>query len=255
MTDRVRAIASATFREAVRDRLLLLVVVFAVGLILFSAVLGWLSVEDQSKMVLDFSLSGLSLLALFLAMLVGAGSLAREVERRTVYTVLTRTATRTEFILGKFVGLVGVFWLCIAGCAVILAAWAALMGASIGASFVAAIAGLLLETLLLTAVALFLGALAAPTIASVGTFAFYLIGHGTEAMRELTEMGRSAEFAGVYAALYRFLPNLENVNFINATTSGRPVDWDSLAMGAGYVALWTGAFLTGAVTLFRRRQF
>ena len=96
MTQRASAIAVATFREAVRDKLLVLVVIFAVALVLFSRVLGWLSVEDELKMVQDFSLSGMSLLSLFLCMLVGASSLAREVERRTVYTVLSRTVRRGD---------------------------------------------------------------------------------------------------------------------------------------------------------------
>jgi len=255
MNARATAIALATFREAVRDKLLVLVVVFAIAMVLFSRVLGWLSVEDELKMVQDFSLTGMSLLSLFLAMLVGAGSLAREVERRTVYTVLTRTATRTEFILGKFVGLVWVFWLCLLGAAAVLAVWIAAWGGSVGEAFIAALAGLLLETLVLTAAALFLGALAAPAIASVGTFAFYLVGHGTEALRELTDQGRSPEFAAVFQLLYRVLPNLENVNFINATTSGRPVDWQALGFGGLYTLCWTAGLLAGAIVLFRRRQF
>jgi len=255
MSGRATAIAVATFREAVRDKLLLLVVVFAIGVVLFSRVLGWLSVEDELKMVQDFSLSMMSLLALFLAMLVGASSLAREVERRTVYTVLTRTATRTEFILGKFVGLVWVFWLCLLGAGAVLALWVLTWGGAPGQALIAAMVGLLLETVVLTAVALFLGALSAPAIAAVGTFAFYVVGHGTEALRELTEQGRSPEFAAVYKLLYRVLPNLENVNFINATTSGRPVDWEALGFGALYVLCWTAALLAGAVVMFRRRQF
>jgi len=255
MTARTAAIAVATFKEALRDRLLMLVVVFAIGLVLFSRVLGWLSVEDEVKMVQDFSLTGMSLLSLFLAMLVGASSLAREVERRTVYTVLTRTGTRTEFILGKFAGLVGVFWLCLLGAGLVLALWVMTWGGSVGEALVAAMIGLLLEAVVLTAVALFLGALAAPAIASVGTFAFYLIGHGTEALRELTDQGKNPDFAAAYALMYRVLPNLENVNFINATTSGRPVDWGALGAGALYVACWTSVLLAGAIVLFRKRQF
>ena len=255
MSTRIAAIAVATFKEALRDRLLVLVVVFAVAMVLFSRVLGWLSVEDEVKMVHDFSLTGMSFLSLFLAMLVGASSLAREVERRTVYTVLTRTGTRTEFILGKFVGLVGVFWLCLLGAGLVLALWVLTWGGSIGEALVAAMIGLMLEAIVLTAVALFLGALAAPAIASVGTFAFYLIGHGTEALRELTDQGKNPDFAAVYSVLYRVLPNLENVNFINATTSGRPVDWGALGAGALYVLCWTSVLLAGAIILFRKRQF
>lgn len=255
MNARATAIAVATFREAVRDKLLLLVVVFAVALVLFSRVLGWLSVEDELKMVQDFSLTGMSLLSLFLAMLVGAGSLAREVERRTVYTVLTRTATRSEFIFGKYVGLVWVFWLCLLGSGAVLALWILTWGGGLGDAFAAALLGLMLEALLLTAVALFLGALAAPAVASIGTFAFYLVGHGTEALRELTEQGRNPEFAAAFRVLYRVLPNLSNVNFINATTSGRPVDWEALGLGGVYALCWTAALLAGAVVLFRERQF
>src|SRR6185295_10188787 len=86
MRDRVAVVASATFREAVRDRVLFIVLAFAAALILGSRVLGWLSIEDELKMIQDWSLSGMSLLVLLLAMLVGAGSIAREVARRTVYT-------------------------------------------------------------------------------------------------------------------------------------------------------------------------
>jgi ABC-type transport system involved in multi-copper enzyme maturation permease subunit len=255
MTGRVTAVAAATFREAVRDKVLLVVVLFAAGMVLFSRVLGWLSVEDELKMVQDFSLSGMSLLSLFLCMLVGASSLAREVERRTVYTVLSRTVRRSEFIVGKFVGLVGVFWLCLIGAAALVAVWVLLWGGQVGEALGAAVAGLLLEVVVLTSVALFLGALAAPAIAAVGTCAFYLVGHSTEALRELTRDGRSEEFASTFAVLYRILPNLENLNFINHTTSGRPVEWMDLALGAVHAGLWTTAFLVGTIALFRRRQF
>jgi ABC-type transport system involved in multi-copper enzyme maturation permease subunit len=248
-------VAKATFLEAVRDRVLLVSVAFAVGMMLFSRVLGWLSLEDTLKMVQDFSLSGLSVLALLLAMLVGAQSLAREVERRTIYTVLSRDCTRTEFVLGKFAGLVAVFWLVLLGGAVFQALWVTVWGGSVGGALVAATLGILCETLVLTAVALLLGALANPAIASVGTLAFYLCGHATEALRELASKDGGTDLAGVFEVIYRVVPNLENVNFINHTTSGRPVEWASLGLGALTMGVWSAVFLAGATYLFRRRQF
>ena len=255
MSDRVRAVAGATFREAVRDRVLIVVVLFAVALVLFSRVLGWLSVEDELKMVQDFSLSGISLLALFLAMLIGAGSLAKEVERRTVYTVLTRQCARGEFIVGKFVGLVSVFWLCILGASACLAVWVLAWGGAVGEGIAAAVIGILLEVLVLTSVALFLGSLTAPAIASVGTIAFYFVGHSTEALRELTTDGRDPGFGAVMDVLYRLVPNLENLNFINHTTSAKAVMWGDVGLASVYALVWAAAFLLGAVLLFRRRQF
>jgi Cu-processing system permease protein len=253
--DRVGVVAGATFREAVRDRVLLVVVAFAAGLILASRVLGWLSIEDSEKMVKDFSLSGISLLVAFLAMLVGAGSIAREVERRTVYTVLSRDCRRDEFVLGKFFGLVSVFWTCIVGMSAVLFLWIALWGGTVDEKMVAAVLGLCCEAVVLTAVSLFLGVLSAPALAAAGTMAFYVVGHLTEAMRELTSDGRSPEFAAAFRVLYRVIPNLENVNFINATTSTAPVHWTDLGLGAVSVFCWTAVFLVGAALLFRRRQF
>jgi Cu-processing system permease protein len=255
MRNRVGVVASATFREAVRDRVLLIVLGFAVAFILGSRIVGWLSIEDELKMIQDFSLKGIGIVGLLLAMLIGAGSIAREVERRTVYTVLSRDCARGEFVVGKFVGLVAVLWTCLACMAAILFAWVLVWHGVVGEALFAAVLGLALEAVVLTSVALFLGTLSSPALASAGTLAFYVIGTHTEAMRELTANSRNPDFAGAYRVLYVVLPNLEDVNFINATTSGAPVAWAQLGAGALYVACWSAAFLAGAVVLLRRRQF
>jgi ABC-type transport system involved in multi-copper enzyme maturation permease subunit len=255
MRDRVSVVASATFREAVRDRVLLIVLAFAAALILASRVLGWLSVEDEMKMVKDFSFTGISWLLALLAMLVGSSAIAREVERRTVYTVLSRDCGRGEFVMGKFAGLVAVFWACIVGMAAVAAGWVLAWHGGVDEKMLAAVLGLGCEAVELTAVSLFFGTLCAPALASSGTLAFYLVAHMTEAMRDLTADGKNPDFAAAYRVLYHVLPNLENVNLINGLTSNVPVDWAHLATGAASTACWSAAFLAGAVMLLRRRQF
>lgn len=255
MRDRVLVVARATFLEAVRDRVLLVIALFTIAVVLFSRVLGWLSIEDELKMLQDFSLSGMSWLALMLAMLVGAFSIAKEVERRTLYPLLSRDLTRGEFVLGKYFGLVGAIWICLAGSAVALMLWLAVWGGHPTPALFAALLGLLLESLLLVAVALFLGTLTAPAVAAIGTCGFALAAHSTEALRELTMGGRSPDYAGLWVALYRLIPNLEDVNFINATSAGLPVHWAQLGLGGLAVTLWSVVFVGGAIVLFRRREF
>ncbi len=254
MRDRVVVLARATFVEAMRDKVLLVVALFALGIVLFSRVLGWLSVEDELKMVQDFSLSGLAVLGLLLAMLVGAFSLAKEVERRTLYPVLSRDVTRGEFLLGKYLGLVGATWSCLAAAGGALLIWIVLWGGQPTAALFAALLGLLCESLLLVAVALFFGTLTAPAIAAIGTCGFALAARSTEALRELCVDGRSPEFATFWSLAYKLLPNTEDVNFINATTAELPVHGAQLAMGALAMALWSTVFVGGAILLFRRRE-
>jgi ABC-type transport system involved in multi-copper enzyme maturation permease subunit len=254
MRDRVVVLARASFLEAVRDRVLLVVALFAVGLVLFSRVLGWLSIEDDLKIVQDLSLSGMSWLALLLAMLVGAFSIAREVDRRTVYPLLSRDVRRGEFLLGKYFGLVAATWASLAGAALVLLAWLAVWGGRPTEALFAALLGLLCEALLLVAVALFFGALTAPAVAAVATCGFALAAHSTEALRELTTDVQRPEFAPLWEAVYSLMPNLEDVNFINATSAGLPIRWSALALGAAAMALWSALFLGGAALLFRRRE-
>jgi ABC-type transport system involved in multi-copper enzyme maturation permease subunit len=254
MRDRIQVIARATFFEAVRDRVLFVVLIFAIGVVLFSRVLGWLSVDDEMKMVEDFSLSGLSVLGLLLAMLVGAFALAKEIERRTLYSLLSRDLKRSELVVGKYLGLVAAFWAALIAAALVLGLWLILWGGRPGMSFVAAVAGLLCEALLVTAVALFLGALTAPPLAAMGTCAFVVAAHSAEALRELVSDGKSPTFAAVWSVLYKLMPNLEDVNFINATSTTLPVRWDHLGMGAAAMLLWSAIFVGGAILLFRRRE-
>lgn len=254
MKTAVAALARSTLLEALRDRVLCVVMVFALLLVLFSRVLGWLSVEDPLKMLQDFSLSGMSLLGLFLAMLVGAMSLARDVERHTAATLLTRAVSRGQFILGKYLGLVAVFWCCLLLSAAALAVWLLLWGGTPGPALLKAVLGLLFESLCLTAVALFLGVLTNAVVAAVGTFVFYAAGHSMEALRELTEGNRTPALETFYTWLYRLLPNLEDVNFLNGTTSAAPLIWWDLALGALVMICWSLLFLAGAAAAFRRRE-
>lgn len=254
MRDRIGVVARATFFEAVRDRVLFVVLIFAIGVVLFSRVLGWLSVDDELKMVEDFSLSGLSVLGLLLAMLVGAFALAKEIERRTLYSLLSRDLKRSELVVGKYLGLVAAFWSALLAAALVLGLWLVLWGGRPGTAFLAAVAGLLCEALLVTAVALFLGALTAPPLAAMGTCAFVVAAHSTEALRELISDGKSPTFAAVWSILYRVMPNLEDVNFINMTTTNLPIHWDHLGLGAAAMVLWSAIFVSGAILLFQRRE-
>ena len=101
----ILAIAVNTFREAVRDRVLYLIVVFAVVLIAASTLLSLLTVGSEEKIIKDFSLSMITLFGTATALFIGIGLVYKEIEKRTVYTLLSKPIRRGEFILGKYLGL------------------------------------------------------------------------------------------------------------------------------------------------------
>ncbi len=105
----VAAIALNTFREAVRDRVLYLLLVFALladrGRRGCSSLL---TVGSEEKIVKDLGLSAISLFGVLTAVFVGVSLVFKEIERRTVYTLLAQPVRRWQFVLAKFVGLLAV---------------------------------------------------------------------------------------------------------------------------------------------------
>ena len=100
------AIAINVFREAVRDKVLYNLVLFAILMMGASYLLGQLTAGQDVKIIKDLGLSAMSMFGLFIAVFIGIGLVSKEVERRTIYSLLAKPMRRHEFITGKYVGLV-----------------------------------------------------------------------------------------------------------------------------------------------------
>ena len=102
---RILAIALNTFREAVRDRVLLGVVAVASGVLLFTLALGELSLEQEARVIEDIGLASISLFSVAVAVFLGSSLLYKEIERKTLYVILPKPVRRWEFLLGKLFGI------------------------------------------------------------------------------------------------------------------------------------------------------
>src|SRR5213593_2039997 len=105
MLTRISAIALNTFREAIRHRILYLLLIFAVTMISFAQILSLLTVGSEEKIIKDFGLASIDIFGVLTSVFVGIGLVSKEIERRTVYTLLAKPIHRFEFILGKYAGL------------------------------------------------------------------------------------------------------------------------------------------------------
>src|SRR6266705_793250 len=107
MNQRISCIASNTFREAVRDRVLYNLIAFAVLMSGAAILIGQISIDIERLVVINLGLTAVSLFGIVIAIFIGIGLVSKEIEKRTLYTVLSRPVRRWEFIVGKFFGLAG----------------------------------------------------------------------------------------------------------------------------------------------------
>lgn len=249
-------VAGNTFREVGRDRMLHLLGALIVGFVLFSWVLGWLNPEedDQARTLIDFGLGGINVFGLLMAVLMGSSLLRREMERRTLYTVLSREVTRTQFLVGKYLGLLAVFaaGLCIV--AVIMVLYFSVFGAVPGLPLAAAIYGNLLEIAVLTAVSVLLGSITTPALSAIGTVSVYMVGHKTETLLEYLELTKTQGLEIPFKAIYYSFPNLTDFNFRLAASFGDRVPPSVLGLSTLYALVWIGILLALAAAAFRRRE-
>ena len=102
----IRHVAVNVFKESVRDKVLYNLVVFAVLLISMSYLIGQLTAGQDMKIIKDLGLASISIFGLLIAIFIGIGLVWKEVERRSIYALLSKPMRRSELVLGKYCGLV-----------------------------------------------------------------------------------------------------------------------------------------------------
>ncbi len=251
----IRVIALNTFREAVRDRILYLLLFFAAVSIGFSRVLALLTVGDRVKIIEDVGLASISFFGALMAILIGTGLVYKEIEKRTIFTLISKPIRRAEFILGKFFGLVLTLLVMTALMSLIFVALVYAHTFRIEWSLLAALGFLMLELMLITAVAILFSSFSTPILSSLFSLSFYLIGHFSWSLETLIRKMRPGFGRTLVRILYPALPDLESFNFKTEVVHGLAIPAAAWLTAPAYALCYTAFVLGLAILVFRRRDF
>ena len=253
MLTRINAIALNTFREAIRHRILYLLLAFAVVMISFAQILSLLTVGSEEKIIKDFGLASIDLFGVLTAVFIGIGLVSKEIERRTVYTLLAKPLHRFEFVLGKYAGLAITLLVNTA----VMSLWfflVLLIKGMFDGMLVMAILLLFFQFLLITALAVLFSCLSTPILASVMTLALYVIGHLLWSLDLLGARLTTATGRGLCRALYFLLPNLGNFDIKGEVVHGLAIDGGRILWATLYLILYGSTVLWTACAVFERKE-
>jgi Cu-processing system permease protein len=252
---RVFAIAANVFKETIRDRVLYVILFFAVILLLGTRFLPEVAAGSSVKLILDAGLATISLFGLVVAVFVGTNLINKEIEKR-----IAKPLKRSELLLGKHLGLgavlavlVGLMFL-----AFLLAIFVVIQvdpGFVPIQSMVGAVALNYLELLVIIAAALFFGTFTSSLMASVFTFSLYVIGHFSRDLLALGAIAKNENIAMLTRVVYTLLPDLERFNIRNESIYGNIPSLTELGVTLSLGILYIALFMSGAVTIFSRREF
>ena len=255
---RIKTIARNAFREAVRDRVLYNLVIFALLLTGGAIFLSELSGGQEAKIIVDMGLSAMLVFGAFIAIFVGVGLVYKEIEKRTIYAIFAKPVGRGEFLVGKYLGL------CLT-----LAVNVAVMGAGVSLALLyvrggydplvtsiwPAVALILLELMVLVAVALLFSSFSSPALSALMTFAVFVIGHFSADLKTFAASLGSAGTRYLFAAIHYLLPNLSLYSCITPAAHGQTPSASVFFAAVLYTVVYVTVLLAAATLIFQRRNF
>lgn len=253
---RILTIATNAFREAVRDRILYNLIIFVLLITASAIFLGELTAGQEARVIVNLGLSAVLFFGTFISIFVGVSLVWKEIEKRTVYSILSKPVGRSEFIIGKYLGL----------CATLLVN-VAVMGLGVtlalvyigGRQFIgpvwASVSLIFLELTVITAIAIMFSSFSTPALSALLTFFIFIIGHFTSSLRDLAQALKSDTSKMLFEAIYYVLPNLSHFSFITETSNGMVVPAAMIGTAVIYAVVLNLLLLTITLLIFSRRNF
>jgi Cu-processing system permease protein len=256
MNSRIAHVAFNTFREAVRDRVLYNLIAFALLLSGAAILVGQISIDIERLVVVNLGLTAVTLFGVVIAIFIGIGLVSKEIEKRTLYTVLSRPVRRWEFVVGKFFGLTGTlvvntFFMAIGVFLALLYVAHRFDSADIG--IVTALYFIVLQLLIVCSLALLFSSFSSPMLAAVFTFALFVIGSLSEDLRGFASVVKGIG-GWIATAVAYLVPNFSALNVINQVAHGEAVAGRLIVYNTLYALLYSAMAISGAVLIFQRRN-
>ena len=248
------SIARLTILDLIRRRVLVLLALFAVGLILLSFPLREFTVGQWRRLISDIGLGSIDLCITLLAVFLGASLIAGDLDRKTLYPLLSKPLSRASFISGKFLGLAAV--LLFLGSVMVLGTWGVLWVAGEHGSGVLFqnLATISVSGFVMGAIAIFFSSFTSVTLAGSFSLAILLAGHLTSNLAFFSQRVPFALGRLVMRGLAGGLPDLEALNLKDFAAHGQLLPLQALLPRLAYGLTYAAAAVSLAAAVFVRRD-
>jgi len=244
-----------TFKESARNKMFYLLVFFGILFALSSKLISFLTLGDSLKVLKDTGLAAINFFCVLIAIFTGINLVYKEIEKKTIFNILSKPVSRDHFIFGKFLGLALTMLVALTAMAVIFFLLVFLVGGGFDFKIVLYFFMLYLELLIIVAISLLFSSFSTPILSFIFTVSLYLIGHVMWTFNEFKSLLHSKLSLTFARVLYYILPNLDKFNIKNDVVLGLPLHTGTILFSILYAVVYILALLTVTVMIFRKREF
>ncbi|MFH1434535.1 MAG: ABC transporter permease subunit [Pseudomonadota bacterium] len=257
----VIAIALNTFRETVRDKVLYGILFFAIVFILLTLVLGELSLHQEKRIIVDLGLAGISIMSVLLAIILGVGMLYKEIDRKTLYPILSKPVSRWQFVLGKYLGMNLTLSFQIILMTVVMAAVLHYKGGEMSAPVVFSLYLIFIEILVITSIALLFSSFSTPFISGILTLGVFVVGRNVDLLETFIRKGKVGPLGEmlsfvphIFPNCYLFYPSGRAIGEQWVSVHQHFIEMNYLLKVSGYGLLYAMVCLLLAMIIFNRKD-
>lgn len=257
----ILVIAQNTFRETVRDKVLYNLLFFALLMVVASLLIAELSLNLETIIIPRMGLSIMLFFGILISIFIGTGLVYKEIDKRTIYAMLAKPVSRSNFILGKFLGLsITLFVNClfmVIGL-ILVSLFVSYMRegyVSISWAFLPAAYLIFLELMVLIAISLLFSSFSSPVLSIMLTLLLYMIGSLSGDLLVFARTTPSLALKYFIQFIYYIVPNFSNFNFISSVAQGQAVPMRSIMVITSYAMVYIAIILLATIAIFQRRNF
>ncbi|MEO0128275.1 MAG: ABC transporter permease subunit [candidate division WOR-3 bacterium] len=252
---RILAIAENTFKESLRQRIMLLLIIFSILLIIISLFLEPFALGESPKLLRDFGMAVASLFGILVVIIIGSTLIHKDIEKRTIYTVIAKPVKRSEIILGKFLGLFLLIAILESAMALIHQFVILIYEGKFDLPILLNLPFSLIEIAVLLGILLLFSSFSSATLTSIMGVIFYVIGHASPDLKLFADTVKIPGLKYLAYGFYYILPNLENFNLRLELVHKLPIFTDQVLFSICYGLIYTIFLLYLSVLIFEQREF
>jgi ABC-type transport system involved in multi-copper enzyme maturation permease subunit len=249
----IRAIMTNVIRDALRQKIVYVTVLFTFLLFSIEPMLPSFQVGLHVQLFNDIAL-GVSYLAIaILAVALSVNQLPSEIEKRTIYNVLSKPIRRIDFLIGKFLGIQVVLFTCALIMGIAITVFTYVFFGKIQPGLLQGIGMEFLEASLISAFAIFVSTFVSPTVNVFACILFYFAGHIKTGL--LNAIAGDDKTLGVPASIITaIIPSLENFNVNEAIARGVVLKTSLIVELLLYAVIFDAALLLAASIALSKKE-
>jgi ABC-type transport system involved in multi-copper enzyme maturation permease subunit len=252
---KLNAIAINTFKEAARNKIFYLLIVFGIVFAFASKLASLLTLGDQTGVMKNVGLASINFFCVLIAIFTGINLVYKEIDKKTIFNILSKPISRTNFIIGKFFGLALTILVALVSMAAVFFLFIFFTTGTFDWRMLVYFAFLYLELLIIISISLVFSSFSTPILSSIFTVILYLIGHVLWTFNEFKYKLVEPATRVLAYLLYYLLPNFEKFNIREQIVMNMKIETKLVFYSFTYAILYILAMLSLAILIFRKREF